>query len=137
MKARSLGVGSASGGGGRLALQIGWFQDRAHAGRDGRARLHPGTEPADGGHGHGLGVLEDGACGLHAQRRVEGDRHRAQTEAAEERIEELRAGRKDEADVLAALHAGGREPGGVAGATLPQTPVRDGLVEDVEVLRVG
>src|SRR6202158_5564648 len=60
----------------------------------------------------------------------------AQAQGAEEGEEDLLARGIDEADLVAAVDARPAEPGGVAGAFLPELAVGDRLVVEVEVRRV-
>ena len=113
----------------------GWAIDGFGVFRDYRVDALP--EPADGGHGDGFRIAEDVRGGLDAERRVERHGYRPEAQRADERVEELRAGRVDEADLVAGPDARGGQPGGVATALRPEPCVGDHLVVEGEVLRVG
>ena len=123
-------------GEGCIDVEVGRLQHVGHVWRELSTLVHAHAEPADGRDRHRVGVAEDVGRRVHAERGVERDRHRADPQGAEERVEELRARRVDEADLVARAHTRPREPGRVARALRPQPPVRHGLVEEPKVLPI-
>ena len=125
------------GGGTVVHLEVERLHDVTHVAGRRLGLLDSGPEPADGRHHLALGVAQDIGRRVHAEGGVEGHRHRAQPEGAEEGVEELGAGGVDEADLVAALHPELREPRGVARALLPQPAVGHRLIVEVEVRLTG
>ena len=121
---------------GPVDVEIRRLQHLAHVRRKRHALVHTVAEPSDRRDRHRVGVAEDVRGRVHTERRIERDGHRAEADGAEERVEELRARRIDEADLVAGAHARPREPGAIPRALRPQPPVRHGLVEEPKVLPI-
>ncbi len=137
MKATSSSLMAGNTWSGRVGLEVGRLQDVPDIRRRRRGLVHAGPEPADGDHDPGFGVAEDIGGGFHAEGGIQRDGHGAEPEGAEEGVEELRAGREDEADLVAALDAEAPEPRRVALALAPELAVGNRRVEEGEVGLVG
>ena len=123
--------------GGRVGIELVGLDDNPHARREGHARVHTRTEPPDRGDGDRLGIAKDTGGRVHTERWIERHRQRAEAHGAEERVEELRAGRINQTDLVAGADAGRREARRVARTLRPEPRVRHRLVEEREVLGVG
>ena len=114
-------------------------QEMPNVRRLGERGLDVGAEPVDGDDGAGLTAPEDPGLQLGIERRVEGHRHGADREGAEEGEEELLARREDDGHLVAGSEAPLPERSGVAEARRVEPPggQRSAEEREVESLRLG